>query len=223
MYQRGNLEEENAFWAWAAISLVYKCHVFLIHVSADKSESGHKICSRDCTSGEVFKILIIAQDEDVKKKFKKSKKKGKKFLQVIWEKRGFSCGPIPCCCHADLFHPGMLERAPLEGHCFPQVFSSAAAEGNAGISLPSSSEPWISPTTPEGGLWFLPTLAMGQEEILPSAPMDVQVFSDWFQKNWNALKTFHWFVFCWNFSQIQSALEKSPSKEKSERSQRVLK
>lgn len=32
--------------------------------------------------------------------------------------------------------PGMLEMPPLEGHCFPQVFISAAAGGNAGISLP---------------------------------------------------------------------------------------
>lgn len=37
--------------------------------------------------------------------------------------------------------PGTLEMPPLEGHCFPQVFISAAAQGNAGISLPSSPEP----------------------------------------------------------------------------------
>lgn len=37
--------------------------------------------------------------------------------------------------------PGMLEMPPLEGHCFPQVFISAAAKGNAGISLPPSPEP----------------------------------------------------------------------------------
>lgn len=67
--------------------------------------------------------------------------------------------------------PGILEMPPLEGHCFPQVFISAAAEGNAGISLPSSPEPWISPTMwgwapGSGSLLSSHPGAMSQEETL---------------------------------------------------------
>lgn len=77
-------------------SLVYKCHVFLIHVSADKSESGHKICSRDCTSGEVFKILITAQDEDVKKKKKREKERKKNLASyLLGRKVDFPVDPFP--------------------------------------------------------------------------------------------------------------------------------
>lgn len=109
----------------------------------------------------MLKIIVTAQDErqDVKKKNKKRgkrKEKKKNVLQVICQgekrifldlfpfavtltyftQKGAQGRGAPTVMAGLALAPGMLEMPPLEGHCFPQVFISAAAGGRAGISLP---------------------------------------------------------------------------------------
>lgn len=175
------------------------------------------------------------RDRMLKKKIKKGEKERRKkkcLASYLSGRKEDFPGPIPFCCHIDLFHPKRCTRTwctHSDGRAGPGPWNAGDASSGRTL-LPSSVHQcccrrkswdltaWALNFTHLVGLgtmrWlpaFFPPWCKGpgKNSFLCTYGL-FKDFSDWFQKNWNALNRFHWGVFRGNFLQIQGALEKIP-------------